>query len=241
MPVAPDESAHFSPLRREDELAPPWHTAALILLILGVATTGVMMGHRGTPISVPSPAGSRIATVYLPVLLMQWGLAAYVARVGRPRNAIPILLGKRWDSVRRATVDIGLAVLVGTFIVASELSWAHFQGAGRNAAVGALLPDTDVERAVWGLVATSVGFCEEVVYRGYLQTQLSAFTRSTTLASVLQATLFGIAHAEQGLAPAVRFAVYGIALTALVRTRRSLLPAIVCHVGIDLLAGFVGG
>jgi hypothetical protein len=88
------------------------------------------------------------------------------------------------------------------------------------------------------LLAVSVGFCEEVVFRGYLQTQLTAFTGSRGLGIVLQAALFGIAHAEQGGASALRITGYGIILGGLAQLRRSLLPGIVSHVAIDLVSGF---
>ncbi|HEX7668488.1 MAG TPA: CPBP family intramembrane glutamic endopeptidase, partial [Polyangiaceae bacterium] len=76
-----------------------------------------------------------------------------------------------------------------------------------------------------------------VVYRGYLRTQLAAFTRSMPLAVVLQGLLFGIAHGEQGLAIATRVAVYGVGLGGLAAWRRSLLPGILCHVALDLTSG----
>jgi hypothetical protein len=87
----------------------------------------------------------------------------------------------------------------------------------------------------------TVGVCEEVVYRGYLQTQLAAFTGRAGLAVVLQAALFGMAHGEQGLAVVVRFTLYGVVFGALARWRRSLLPGIAAHIGIDLASGLLAG
>ena len=81
------------------------------------------------------------------------------------------------------------------------------------------------------LTAVTVGFCEEVIYRGYLQTQLTAFTGRASIAVVLQAALFGIAHGEQGLAVVVRFTLYGVLFGGLARWRRSLLPGIAAHIG----------
>jgi hypothetical protein len=47
-------------------------------------------------------------------------------------------------------------------------------------------------------VAITAGICEEIVYRGYLQRQLSAFTGSLPIAVCLQAAIFGAAHLYQG-------------------------------------------
>jgi membrane protease YdiL (CAAX protease family) len=230
--------------RDEGLIAPRWHTSALIFSILFVATTGTLLGHGPVTPAGLTTASSRIAGMYLPMLLMQWGLMAYIGYVGRAaraRNVILDLLGKRWGSPARAFVDIALAAVAGALIVGSELAWAKGFGAARSASVASLLPTNAAERIVWAAVAMSVGFCEEVVYRGYLQSQLRAFTGSIALAIVVQAALFGVAHGDQGAVAMLRFALYGLALGALAHARRSLVPGIICHVGIDLMAGLIAG
>ena len=102
-----------------------------------------------------------------------------------------------------------------------------------------MLPHTWTERVAWGLVSLCVGVSEEVVYRGYLQTQLAAFTGHARVAMVLQAVLFGIAHGEQGASAVARLAIYGLAFGALARFRRSLLPGIACHVWTNLASGWL--
>lgn len=225
-----------------EELAPSWHTAVLVFLILAVAITGTWLqlsgasgasaeGARGLP-------ESRIWSQYLPLLLVNWGLVAYVARLFRTHNALPDLLGRGWDGARQFLSDLGLAAAVFAFVELVEQLTVRAFGAGRNAALPTLLPSTGAERLTWLVVAVSVGFCEEVVYRGYLQRQLSALSGRAEVGIVLSAILFGIAHAEQGFGPAVRIAGYGLVLGILARFRRSLLPGILCHVAIDLTAAF---
>lgn len=237
----PTESTESGVERDAELLAPPWHTAALIVVMVAVAVTGALLSSRGAA-AIPSRAdpSSRITTVYLPMLLVQWGLLVYVCRIGRPRSALPSLLGKRWATLGRALADIALAASGCLLVEASELVWARLFGVGQNAAMLRILPDMGSERFAWVLVSVSVGFCEEVVYRGYLQMQLTAFTRSAILAMVLQAMLFGMAHGEQGLASAIRLAFYGFGLGALAAWRRTLLPGIICHIGIDLASGLLG-
>jgi membrane protease YdiL (CAAX protease family) len=229
----PASRAQHSPAPSSAPLAPPWHTALLIALMLGVATIGTLLS-RGGAVAVPVTRG-RIGAVYLPLLVVEWGLTLYVARIGRPRNALGSLLGRGWNSARRACADVALAAAGGCVIEASEAAF----GAWRNAAISAMVPHAGAERVVWVFVAASVGFCEEVVYRGYVQTQLAAFTRSSTAAIVLQATLFGIAHGEQGAAVAIRFAVYAVGFGALARWRQSLVPGILCHAAIDIASGLL--
>jgi membrane protease YdiL (CAAX protease family) len=56
---------------------------------------------------------------------------------------------------------------------------------------------------------------------------------------VLQATLFGLAHSDQGVSAAIRIAIYGIGFAVVALARRSLLPGIVSHAAIDIVSGVV--
>jgi membrane protease YdiL (CAAX protease family) len=226
-------------------IAPRWHTAALISLLLAVAVTGSLLQHSSAARGIAKPpsgsGGARIITRYLPLLSVNWGLLLYCVgwpRGQRARPLLPELLGEGFHSARRAAHDLSLALLLALLIFALQALLAPHSGMGRNAALTALLPSTVAERLTWALVALSVGFCEEVVYRGYLRTQLAAFTRSRALGLLLQAALFGIAHLEQGKAAAARAALYGLLLGILAEVRRSLWPGILCHAGLDLASGF---
>jgi membrane protease YdiL (CAAX protease family) len=204
--------------------------------MITVAVAGTLLGHIGNVPDARS-ARPRVVGAYLPLLLVNGGLTFYVSRVGRARSALRSLLGRGWDSVGRACTDLALASAAWLVIEVAEAALAT----GGTAAAPALLPHTAAERAIWVLVAVTVGFCEEVVYRGYLQTQLNSFTHRASVAVALQALLFGMAHGEQGLAVALRFTVYGIMFGALARWRRSLIPGIVCHVGVDVASGLLVG
>ena len=218
-------------------LAPPWHTMALVSLIVAVAVTGTCLARHGEPLATP-PVGAPFATLYLPMIVVPWGLTLYVCRVGRTRNALPWLLGRRWEGLGRASIDVSLAACVWVLIETSE-AWFSRHGVVRNAATLGLLPHTAAQRAAWIVVAASAGFCEEVVYRGYLQTQLTALTGRLSLGILLQSVLFGIAHLEQGGAAGARFAFYGCAFGGLACWRRSLYPGIIAHVAIDLASGLL--
>jgi uncharacterized protein len=222
-------------------LAPLGHTCALVGVMLAVAITGTLLhvDASSPPRSADgNPLASLILRQYLPLLLVNGLLALYVARLFRPRNVLPELLGRRWHTPVDALVDLLYALLAFALICGFEaLTRPLF--AGRNAAVAALLPSTGAERLTWLLVASVVGFCEEVVYRGYLQTQLGAVTHSRTLGLVLQALLFGLAHLEQGPGTALRIGIYGLILGTLARQRASLLPGIACHIAIDLVGGLL--
>jgi membrane protease YdiL (CAAX protease family) len=207
-------------------------------LIVSVAAVGTCMAwHEASPEAIANP--SRLQAVYVPSILVDWGLVLYVCRLGRGRSFLVPIVGALPLRARALFVDAALALGAWWLIELTELFFAHLLGHGHRA-VGAMLPRTPLERAVWGAFALSAGFCEEVVYRGYLQTEIGA--RTTRLKGVLlQAVLFGVAHAEQGAWGAVRIGLYGLWLGLLAEERRSLVPGILCHVGIDVASGLSAG
>jgi membrane protease YdiL (CAAX protease family) len=229
---------------RDADLAPMWHTALLVGLILFVAVAGTLLARFQPSSPLISEGTSRMASVYLPMIFVQWGLVLYVSRIGRGRSHLSELLGKAGWSARRMALDLGLASLGWLAIMAimaiSAVRARHLPG-DAGATLGFVLPRTSLEQWAWVLVAGSSGFCEEVVYRGYLQTQFRAFGGRAGVAVLLQAALFGIAHAEQGEAAMGQVAICGLAFGAMAHWRRSLRPGILCHVWTNLVTGLLLG
>lgn len=215
---------------------PLWHTFGLVALLLGVAAVGTLSALGQTPPPLPE---SRLLSGYLPLLVVNTSLALYVARVGRGRNALGELIGRRWDTRGRALVDAALALLAAGLIVLTEYGWAAAFGAPNRAWSDALLPTTSLERAAWAVVAMTVGTSEELVYRGYLQHELGVLARSRAFGLVAQSALFALAHGQQGAGAVARTFLYGIGFGVLAGTRRSLLPGMLAHGGLDLTAGLI--
>jgi membrane protease YdiL (CAAX protease family) len=223
---------------RTGEASPPplWHTLALVALLLGVAAVGTLSSFGQARPPVPE---ERIVGGYLPLLVVNVSLALYVARVGRGRNALGELVGRRWQTARRALTDAALALLAAALIVLTEYAWAAAFGAPDRAWSDALLPTTSLERAAWVVVAVIVGTSEELVYRGYLQNELGVLVRSRAFGLLAQSALFAIAHGQQGASAVARTFVYGMGFGLLARARRSLLPGMLAHGGLDLTAGLI--
>jgi membrane protease YdiL (CAAX protease family) len=239
-PTSKDSASAPSPERWTASDIARWpHTALLVALIVAVASTGAVALRPTSAVAGASTTASPIVHVYLPGLLVGWGLVLYVSRVGRARSALAFLIGRGWSTVARACGDLALAGLGWLIIEASELAFARIGRVDTSDAVRAMLPSTALERCIWVAFAVSAGFCEEVVYRGYLEKQLAAFTRRPAWGVALQAVLFGLAHLEQGPATAARLAVYAVGLGVLAYARRSLWPGIVCHVAIDVTSGLL--
>ncbi|HEY4930324.1 MAG TPA: type II CAAX endopeptidase family protein [Terriglobales bacterium] len=104
---------------------------------------------------------------------------------------------------------------------------------------GPLVPQPGVERAMWVLVAVTAGFCEELLYRGWLWRFFSDLTGHLWIAVVLSAVAFGLAHAYQGRAGIVSTGIVGLLFSVPVLLTNSLVPVQVIHAGIDLTNGLL--
>jgi len=225
------------PVAAISALAPPWHTRALVALMLLVAAAGTALGHDAAPLTQGSP----LATTYLPLALVNLGLLLYTCRIGLERNIFADVFSQRpHDAPRALVVELAWGAGVALALMGTEKTLQWVLGLPESVAAHALLPHTVAEKLAWTLVAALVGFSEEVVYRGYLQRQLSALSGWLPFGVVAQALLFGIAHGEQGSWAVARFAGYGLGLGWLAAARKSLLPCVLGHVAVDMLAGLAG-
>jgi len=101
-----------------------------------------------------------------------------------------------------------------------------------------LAPASGVEIACWVLLCCLAGTIEEVVFRGYLQQQFTAWTKGGVVWGVaFSAVLFGAAHGYQGTRNMVLLAVFGALFSVLRILRRSLRAGIFAHSWHDLIAG----
>jgi membrane protease YdiL (CAAX protease family) len=112
----------------------------------------------------------------------------------------------------------------------------HLLGPGHAKAINVILPQGGRELAVWIVISLTAGFVEELVYRGYLQTQFARFGMPAALAIVTQAVIFGGGHTYEGWSKAVAIMVFGILAGAVAAWRRSLRPNMIGHAMMDLLA-----
>ena len=88
-------------------------------------------------------------------------------------------------------------------------------------------------------VSLTAGFCEELIYRGYLQRQFTALTHSVAGGIVLQAIAFALSHGYQGWRFVLLIAVLAAMLGLLANWRRSLRPGMIAHALQDGITGIV--
>jgi uncharacterized protein len=230
--VAPPGPAAQAPV------APVWHTVIFIVVIIGFAalsarSQGQMIQKHGR------------VSAYLLTMAWEYLLVGYVVW-GAHRKGVTLreLIGGKWKSVEDFLLDVAVAFgfWITAALVLAALSFAlglasPTQVEQAKKQLGPLLPQTGLELGLWIALSATAGFCEEVMFRGYLQKQFRAMTRSSAAAIVLQGIVFGIAHAYQGGRRIILIGMYGALFGILAAWRKSLRPGMMGHMMQDSFSG----
>jgi len=239
-------------------VAPVWHTALLIAGILLLSVAGAM------EFRVPNAAVNRLQT-YVITASTELCMVAWIW-FGLRLRKVPFgsLMGSRRLSLRSMAIDLGFALgfwIAALFVLANiGVYWTLIEATikqrplfspGRQLAPDAsqqrtlhaltqLAPANGHEIAAWIGLCVIAGFAEELVFRGYLQRQFTAWARGAAAAGVVvSALLFGMAHGYQGVRNMVLLSVFGALFSLLALYRRSLRPGMIAHGWHDLFAGLV--
>jgi membrane protease YdiL (CAAX protease family) len=131
----------------------------------------------------------------------EWLLAGFVWFGLRRRNKIQVrdLIGGKWNNWRKILLNIGIATSFWIVWIGVGMAVKYLLGPNTAKSVDVLLPQGYLEIITWILLSISAGFCEEFVYRGYLQGQFLALTGNATAAVLIQGVLFEVTHGYQGL------------------------------------------
>jgi len=214
-----------------------WHTIFLVAFVLGFSTyPATRLIAYGLTFSSRIPLYAMIISFDLFLFFYVWLLAL------RPRGIrVRDVIGGRWSSFGAFFGDIGTALLfwiVVLVVLAITRFLIHYSGIG---AARFLVPRSSPEMAMFVAVSTTAGFCEEFVFRGYLQRQILALTQKTWAAISFQALIFGIGHAYQGWRGVVAITIYGGLFGVLANQRKSLRPGMMQHAAQDSIFGVVNG
>jgi hypothetical protein len=227
-------------------VASPAHTARLVAVFLGVVALLAFAASR-TPAPagpVPSTPASHVSQ-YLGMMAFLWGLF-WFARVGLRKHGTTVreILGGRWRSPRDVVVSFAWAI--GFLVVARgvlSLATSGLAHLGQSVATESahtmafLGPHGFVECALWVLLSVSAGFCEEFVFRGYLQRQFAALTRNRDAGLLISALIFGAGHFYQGWRSATVITLFGVLFGLLALVTRTLRPGILAHAIEDITSG----
>ncbi len=235
-----DGAAGISPPNQErtELFAPVWHTAVVVIFLL--LLTAIAAWRAATSPSTGLSSLDRIAN-YATIFVWEWLTVAFIAWGVRKRgHRLADLTGGRWKSAGAfgRELKISLLFLLGAAIVLGALRWALRDTTGQG--LRNLLPDGPIEMTIWLALSATAGFCEETIFRGYLQQQFARLTHSLAAGLVLQAVLFGTCHGYQGVKSAFVIGVYGCLFGLLANYMQNLRPGMMAHFLQDSMAGLAG-
>lgn len=245
-------------------IAPVWHTVLLILGILAVSLAGAHRHPGGQGVGAANRLRTYGVTAGLELVLMGWVAFGLKLKGIRFRS----LFGKVSSDFRSIALDAGIAILfwMGSLMALATLAlmWMSIEAAithrpipiptgqsGKTAlpsstedqaarAVVQLAPANGKEIACWLLLCILVGVAEELVFRGYLQQQFTAWARGAAVGGVVfSAVLFGAAHGYEGARAMFLLAVFGALFSLLALFRRNLRAGILAHSWHDAFAGLM--
>ncbi len=224
------------------------HTVVLVLVMLGLSFLGSRSQHRHA-------AHAYQNLYYLLQMAMEWVIVGYVYLgirrrglrlqdiVGGDWNFRDLLRGK-WDSLLEILLDVAIAA--GFWVVSLMVLGAlgYFLGLGGTSGIGdakeklgGLIPQTVAQVLMFIPLSITAGFCEEVIFRGYLQRQFTALGRTEIVGILLQAAVFGLGHGYQGGPRMFMLAVYGAMFGIVASMRKSLRPGMITHAWQDAISG----
>jgi membrane protease YdiL (CAAX protease family) len=176
----------------------------------------------------------------------EWALAGFVYLGIRKRITLRELIGGRWANAEDFLRDLLIASgfwLLAVAVLGAGAKLMHLDEAGKfdslRQQLGFLIPGTTLELLVWCCVSTTAGICEEIIFRGYLQRQFAAITRSMLAGALLSAVVFGAAHGYEGGPRMLLIGVYGLMFGLLAWWRKSLRPGMIAHAWHDAISGAV--
>ncbi len=215
-------------------VAATWHTAVILGAMAILSYRGQLRADQMRSVVNPNRIGMYESTIFFECLM----LLLVLAGVWLNGSSAFAVLGESWRSFRQFIRDfgIGLAFLIGSIMITSIIG-SH--GGSGDKATQFLLPRGGVETALWIVLSIAAGICEEAIYRGYLQKQFMALTKSAAGGIILSALTFTAAHSYQGFARASVIAVIGVMSGVLAYWCRSVRPGMIAHALQDVLGAFV--
>ena len=223
--------------------AMPWDFWVIFLIL------GVLIPWRGRVrlkrlLAQPQFDTREKLALYGSTIALQWILMGLVAwrAVARGVTLSDLALARKMNA------QLLLVSLLGAAILAS-LQWLNLRRVARMSGpvpdlmrklAARLLPGKTLEFPPYCALAVTAGVCEEFLYRGFAMAALNRIGTAVWAVLVITSILFGLAHAYQGRSGIVGTTLLGFLLGGCRLITHSLIPAMVWHAAVDVVAGIAG-
>ncbi len=232
-----DTDSHATP----QPIASYRHSLVFLGIVAAVMLAGFAAQNRATTDGGLASEHSGMIPLYLAAIVAD-GMLAYFVWVGVRKHSGSLfdLIGGRWASWRDVGRDLALAAAFWVVWKAAGWGLAALLGESHAKTVDILLPQGALEVSVWIVTSAVAGFCEELVFRGYVQRQVLALSGRTLVAVLGQGVLFGMMHAYQGWKATVVISGLGILFGCMAAWRKQLRVGMLTHAWADIWAGWLG-
>ncbi|MGC2697370.1 MAG: type II CAAX endopeptidase family protein [Candidatus Angelobacter sp.] len=243
-PTSPETTITPAPAQAKNNLiAPLWHTLLIVAILLTFSFLGSSpqtQAGTGPYARIIVYSGTFLFELIVVLLIWFW--------IRRSGLSMRELIGGRWTTPESFLLDIGIAVgfliaanavLVGLRVALGTLDLHNMdkQLGETKRMLGHLIPRSKIEAGLFVVLSVAAGLFEEIIFRGYLQRQFGAITRSAYAGIIASAAIFGLSHAYQGGRMMIVIGVYGALFGLLAHLRKSLRPGMMAHATQDAFAG----
>jgi membrane protease YdiL (CAAX protease family) len=214
----------------------------LILLLLGAVVPVAGKFRVDRILTGPDTSRRDRLRIYFSTVVFQWTLVATTAwRIhvhGAELNALGAV------GTLSASVVVTTLVLVGV-VTANQLLSLRFLAArpselhGKVARVALrVFPRDHAEQIAFLAVVCTVAFCEEFLFRGFVQTLFAGISASPMIGIAGSAAFFSAAHLYQGRKGLFATFIVGVLFGGARLVSQSLFPCVIAHFVIDFIAGY---
>src|ERR1700722_5922874 len=169
---------------RVKHIAPPWHTACVLLMLAGFGWLSIFLRVGSDHERVGNIA------LYVIVIAFEWALLAFC--LWRTDVEFVGYVGRVMKNPRALLWDIPVAVVLSGFLLLITPLIVGVLGQAGFASMQGMYPKGATEIALWMVMSITAGICEETIFRGYLQQQFSGWTGSVVFGIIVQAVVFGV-------------------------------------------------
>lgn len=221
----------------------PWDFL-LVFFLLAVVVPWRGWARLQRLLALPSVTGQDRIRLYLTSIAAQWVITIVILWRAFARGLSPSELGLRFTPLfELLEVGVGGAALLGV------AHWFNLRRVGRsnNPAVerirslGAkIFPKTDREVVLFAALSVTAGLCEEFLYRGFVFGALAHAHIPIGATLLISSVMFGLAHAYQGRGGMIGTLVLGTVFGTVRILYDSLVPVVLWHAAVDVVAGLAG-
>jgi len=220
-----------------------WDVWAIFLVL------GVVLPWRGRVrmkklLAKPLVTAEERLALYASTIAFQWCAVAIVAWRAWAHHFTAAQLGLLFHD-KPHTI---LASFVGALTIAA-LQWLNLRRVGKipresrgrlQPMAERILPQSLVELLPYLALAITAGLCEEFLYRGFAMAVPAQVGLKSWAVVLLSSILFGLAHSYQGRGGVVMTFLIGLILGTSRIVYDSLVPAMLWHSAVDIVAGTAG-